>query len=157
MDVIFLDVDGVLISESSFWKVQLCRGQTIFFEAKALLALKELVQATGAKIIITSSWRTPPGKAPTRSWLHLQSVLAHNGTPVAGQTPHLADGVLDRSDEIAAWLAEHPTERYVIFDDNNRFCNHPDIAAHWIPVSTRRGLSAEDCGRALPLLQSSHN
>lgn len=152
MKVIFLDIDGVMISERSFWIAQLCHTEYLAVDQRALLALKQLVNRTGARIVITSSWRTYPDEQPTEPYLRLQTRLAHNGTPVYDQTPWLDARFCDRGDEIAAWLEEHPeVEWYVILDDNDRFANRPDIRTRWIPVSSRQGLTMKDGAKAAEL------
>lgn len=151
MKVLFLDIDGVLISERSFWQAQLRHTRRVIPDQRALLALRQLVQDTGAKIVITSSWRPWPGTRPTRAYLQLQSILAHNGTPVYDETPCLEINGMDRGDEIAAWLEEHPTEWFAVIDDNDRFGTRAEIRERWIPVNARQGLTKEDCEKAAAL------
>ncbi len=151
MKVLFLDIDGVLISERSFWQAQLCHKEQAVLDRRALLALKKLVEQTGAKVVITSSWRNLPDEPPSRPYLDLQTRLAHNGTPVYSQTPCLESNTLDRSDEIAAWLEEHPTEWFAVIDDNDRFANRPEIRARWIPVNCRYGLCMKNVEKAVAL------
>lgn len=47
MKVIFLDFDGVITTEKSRWCL----------DKDKMLLLKRIVDATGAKIVISSSWR----------------------------------------------------------------------------------------------------
>jgi hypothetical protein len=144
MRVIFLDIDGVLISERCFWQMRLCHYQTIFPDRQALKALRMLVDKTGAKIVITSSWRNLPGEAPSRPYLQLQSRLAHNRTPVYDQTPLLELEGKNRGDEIAAWLEAHSVEWFVVVDDNDRFGEHDELRKRWVKVDSRYGLRVED-------------
>lgn len=154
MKVLFLDIDGVLISERCFWQAQLNHTSVIQFDQRALKALKGLIQRTGAKVVVTSSWRCAPGEVPARAYLRLRSVLAHNLTPVYGETPRLEqDRHSDRSDEIAAWLAEHPADSFAILDDNDRFTHCPEIRERWVEVNGRIALTEEDCGKAEELLK----
>lgn len=154
MRVIFLDVDGVLISEERFWRAQLAPGAPLLYSPAALTALRSLAERSGARVVLTSSWRPAPGCAPAPLWLQLQSVLAHNGTPAAGATPFLADGRRDRGEEIAAWLADHPAEGFVILDDHDRFSSQPALRHRLVRMNPRTGLTAQDAEKALPLLLS---
>ncbi len=151
MNVVFLDIDGVLVSEWCFWRMQLNHvTDRVLFDHRALKALKGLVERTGAKVVITSSWRPRKNERPTRPFMDLQTMLAHNLTPVYDVTPVLeSDRIADRSDEIAAWLTEHPdVESFAVLDDNDRFHHVPAIRERWVEVNARTGLTAEDCEKA---------
>lgn len=153
MKVIFLDVDGVMISEESFLLTMALGGRVVIFSRKAMKALKLLVKRTGAVVVLTSSWRPMPAYGPTRSYQQLCSSLQRNETPLYGLTPWLEDQDHDRSDEILAWLAEHPAERFVIIDDNNRFRNHPELKERWVQIDPLHGLTRADAERAAALLE----
>lgn len=149
MDVIFLDIDGVMLSYHSirlgmllpFWKEP-------YLSWTALRALRYLVRESQAQVVITSSWRGggPPYEA-------IKAALARNGTPVEDETPWLEDGTQDRSDEIFQWLRGHPTQHYVVLDDNDRFGNRISVRSHWIPVNALRGLTMENARQALKYLK----
>lgn len=53
MKVIFLDVDGVLNSEKDLLEA---KGKSELFD-RPLALLKELVESTKAKIVVSSTWR----------------------------------------------------------------------------------------------------
>ena len=53
MKVIFLDIDGVLNSLDCKEKIE----GYLFVEDKKIALLKELIDATGAKIVLSSTWR----------------------------------------------------------------------------------------------------
>ena len=55
MKVIFLDVDGVLNSQQLFEKCE--DDQLISVDEDNIKNLKTIVDATGAKIVLSSSWR----------------------------------------------------------------------------------------------------
>ena len=54
MKVIFLDVDGVLNSQQLFEKSE--DAQLISVDEENIKNLKKIVDATGAKIVLSSSW-----------------------------------------------------------------------------------------------------
>lgn len=152
MKILFLDVDGVLISREGFQKAQFSATQTVIFDKKALSCLKTLVEETGARVVITSSWRPYSNQRPTMSYLWLRSVLAHNGTPVFSETPRLQTAGCDRSDEIQAWLDGHEVKSYVVIDDNDRLQHHPAIQARLVKTDPDFGLREGEVKRAIPLL-----
>ena len=152
MKVIFLDVDGVMISEESFLLTMALGGRMVIFSRKAMKALRMIVKETGAVVVLTSSWRPMPGYGPTRSYEQFCSALQRNGTPLYDRTPWLEDRDHDRSDEICAWLAEHPTEGFVLIDDNDRFANHPELKEHWVRIDPAHGLTRTEARRAIELL-----
>ena len=132
--VIFLDVDGVLNSDRTL-------SEDISLEDDLILNLKELVNKTGAKIILSSSWRLS-----TEAIATLMDKLDKFGLAISGMT---CDGVdldwlekyefdatkkyldtkfdynenkqikitYDRGAEIFKWLHDHDDCAYVILDD----------------------------------------
>lgn len=150
MDVIFLDIDGVLVS---YWSVRLTMlvpfRKQVFLSLTALRALRWLVKKTNAKIVIISSWR---GCGEPYEWFKRR--LARNGTPVYSETEWLEDREHDRSDEIFQWLQTHPTEHYVVLDDNDRFANRLSVRSHWICVDEMKGLCMADTRKAMRFFKS---
>lgn len=53
MKIIFLDVDGVLIKLSSFIKTK----HTTTFDSEQVKILQDVLEYTGARIVVSSSWR----------------------------------------------------------------------------------------------------
>ena len=64
MKVIFLDVDGVLNSEKDLLEA---KGKSELFD-RPLTLLKELVESTKAKIVVSSTWRIGCSKSGRNSW-----------------------------------------------------------------------------------------
>lgn len=108
MKIIFLDIDGVLVTDRSRrfgrWSVQ---GP---FDLVAVSNLNKLIDATNARVVISSAWRTD-------SSLNMKTVLGRAGVEceIVGQTPVLGG----RAFEIAVWLFYHRNriDRFVIIDD----------------------------------------
>lgn len=139
--VIFLDVDGVLNSMSTpawmgdDWDIPL---------ARPLQNLKHIVDETGAKIVITSSWREHP-----LAMRKLELALKVFELQIAGETPWMN---LDRPGEINAWLAKHPeVKRYVILDDEP-FPWTTEQLNKIVPVSPSKALTAKNAELAILLL-----
>lgn len=125
MKIIFLDIDGVLNHESWYEKrlefdlqYPLCE-----FDPKSIEYLNNITDITGAKIIISSSWRFNPD---------IVNILYKAGITgeIIGCTPDLYNtyGSLCRGKEIDVVLNKQPDiERYIILDDDT------DIEEHQLP------------------------
>lgn len=103
--IIFLDVDGVLNTTKS--------GITRYpVNRPRLRLLKQIVDMTGAEIVLSSTWRRFPD--------HLQALekrLSYRGLKIASVTPYLQN--CPRGLEIQTWLDANPDVlRYVILDDS---------------------------------------
>lgn len=135
MKYIFLDIDGVLNSETDFmssayeydpvhsvlqkgerWKV---------ISAGKLALLNRIVKETDAKIIFSSTWRTKcDAKKMTKIFRKYGKVWEFDESIWIGVTPNWtrrSSGSCQqfRSREIKQYLHEHPeVENYVILDDN---------------------------------------
>jgi len=111
MKVIFLDIDGVLNSRSS---AKALGGyphklsQMSKFDKVALGLIRKLVKQTGAKVVISSTWR---------STFTTEEFSKAFKVPVIGKTVNSAHG--HRGEEIAEYLSANPeVTDYVIIDDD---------------------------------------
>lgn len=131
MRVLFLDIDGVLNSDAylkanpgSFDR----SGPDAYvsmFDPAACARLRTVLTVTGAKLVISSSWRVVHRDEEIARYLAARGIT----TPIVGHTPQLIDDVVDhanvvraaqRGDEIAAWLKEHPeVHAYAVVDDSD--------------------------------------
>ena len=115
MKVIFLDIDGVLNSR----QYDLNRGENEGnIDISRLSLLKQLVLCTGAKIVLTSSWRTywdANGEQTDEIGKELEGSFLHSGITLFDKTPDIDN---DRAKEIKSWLELHPNVvSFVIIDD----------------------------------------
>lgn len=115
MKIIFLDIDGVLNSR----QYDSGRGTTEGnIDVSRLLLLKQLVDQTGAKIVLTSSWRRhwdPAGKCTDEIGKGLEATFGGIGIDLYDKTPELDN---DRAKEISKWLAmNRDVDAFVIIDD----------------------------------------
>lgn len=118
--IIFLDIDGVLNVY--------CEGRDVFgctFHKHFEDNLRWIIEQTGAKIVISSTWRYSGLNVMKEMWIS-------RGLPgeVIDITPDLIKFVehdeddfyasVDRGEEIQKWLDDHNNiESYVIIDDDN--------------------------------------
>jgi len=105
MKVIFLDIDGVLNCSTTSNP----RKLPYIIDKKIVRRLKRLLLRTGAKVVLSSTWRIDPiGCYAAKYW----------GVPVFDVCPDLPKS--PRCKEILAWLADHPrVTRYVVIDDED--------------------------------------
>jgi hypothetical protein len=105
MKVIFLDIDGVLNCKNTSNP----RKFPYIVDPKLLNRLKRLLQRTGAKVVLSSTWRyDPAGIFSAKHW----------GIPFVDLIPDMPKK--PRRDEILAWLKRHPNvERFVVIDDED--------------------------------------
>ena len=124
MKVIFLDIDGVL--NHTGCKEKLKSGCYFVAEYKMAL-LKKLVEETGAKIVLSSSWRigwfdleNGIRSHNANDFIALREKFAEYGLEFLGYTPFKS--VKGRGEEIDLWLRAwegEPVESFVILDDMN--------------------------------------
>lgn len=146
MKVIFLDIDGVLIThDSSLSRRNALPGtpRTWSPDKRCVRRLNQLTEWTGAKIVVSSVFRKFRGyRAILEGW----GVAA----PIVGQTPVLREKY--RGDEIQAWLMLHPTiEHFVILDDDDDMGRM--TTSRLVRTDPKVGFSREDLGRAYEILK----
>jgi hypothetical protein len=145
--VIFLDIDGVLLPARAYvMRTQARRLPP--FDPIGVSMVTRLCEETGAKLVISSTWRKRRPRA------EMCVVLLENGFEAPGALMHedWATPVLDsqpRGQQIAAWLRNHPTvETYVALDDD------PSIAglSGAVLCPSDDGIGLEQYNRARELL-----
>lgn len=157
MKVIFLDFDGVLNSVlyakteeyqthaggASWHSVDSLKWWSYGLDATRVELLNQLVERTGAKVVISSSWRL----GATQEWL--VQVLVSRGFrgEVVGVTPAYGDE--PRCKEIEGWIEVHRPESYVVIDDDA----DAEIRGRFVLTSSHCGLTAEDVDEAVRILE----
>lgn len=107
MKVIFLDVDGVLNNSTLLYHYGLD-----YIDAEMTELVASLVKSTGAKVVLSSSWRLHSHSEKT-----VRDFLADYGVEIMDVTPHLPRK--RRCLEISRWLADHlEVTYYAIIDDD---------------------------------------
>ena len=143
MKIIFLDVDGVLNS--------LQDGNSVRLRTDShLKLLKQIVDATGAKIVLSSSWRIGHTKARN----NLLKRLEEYGLQIMDSTPVLS-GASSRGDEIRQWLNEskYEIESFVILDNEDDMGEF--TAKNLVQTNTAIGLQDKDASKCISMLNNS--
>ena len=135
--VIFLDIDGVLAPTLDPYRY----GD---LDCGCVRVLNDIVARSGADVVVSSSLRFG------RTVADLQQLLEGYGFVgrVIDKTPTDLPGC-SRGEEIAAWLADHPVDGYVILDDHR---DMGDLLGHLVQTETAFGLRPSDADRALEKL-----
>lgn len=156
--IIFLDVDGVLNSIENTIRVvdklrrkkMPIRSLSIYyvpFRRTCLKNLARIVRRTGAKVVVTSTWRTDKEHMAV-----LKARLAEYGVPVYDCTRRFGD----RGAEIKEWLSEKRDisgVRYVVLDDEINDIVGYIGKAGVIQVNGECGLSFWDSLKAIDYLK----
>lgn len=161
MKVIFLDVDGVLNSEDDLVVYRKKNGITgcIMYaevEDRPLKLLKEIVDKTSAKIVVSSSWRIGCERSGRESifgkglYEKLEKRLKDYGMDIYDITPSLETGT-QRGDEIREWLSKNETENFIILDDDSDMCEYVNTE-NFIQTTYKHGLTEELKDKAIQLL-----
>lgn len=132
MKVIFLDIDGVLNSDEYFDKIDglNIEGIESQVDIEKIKLLKRAVDETGAKVVLSSSWRY------TRNAQYLKQLLLEHGILV-DSTPFMKN---KRGKEIKRWLEEHKdTEDFVILDDEIFDSYDEELMKKLVKVSNGNG------------------
>lgn len=133
MRILFLDIDGVMVTSATIDKRN-NKWDVPMFDIKSVAVLNFILQETGAEIILTSDWRTH------HTLQEIREIFAHNfviRAPI-GFTPssktylgtNLEGG---RADEIKLWLNTHAWNfdiKWVVIDDLNMGPFFPDNFVH---------------------------
>jgi hypothetical protein len=151
MKILFLDFDGVLNSNEWFTSFERSgrspKAEQI--DPEAVARLNRVVEASGARIVVSSSWRLGHTVG------ELQQILEDRGFrgEIVGTTPDLS---AVRGQEVLAWLsaqAEVP-EAFCILDDSNDMAG---LLPHLVRTSWRVGLSDADADAAILMLGVTSN
>lgn len=87
MKIIFLDVDG----ELTYSNYQ--NRETANIDIEKVKLVKEICDKTGAKVVISSSWRGYEDYTP-KIYYVLIEILSKNGIKVLGDTPYLKTEII---------------------------------------------------------------
>jgi hypothetical protein len=133
MKVIFLDFDGVVNSDEFFDALKSLTRMIIAMnhpsdaiDEVAVARVERIAAATGAVIVISSSWRYGYHTTQLRGFLYHKGLTAKiiGRTPMSNELDPERVKTLTTCDEergleIMTWLEQHPeVETYVVLDDN---------------------------------------
>ena len=120
MKIIFLDIDGVLNSAKYDKQRKSTDGN---IDPTRLPLLKRIIEATNAKIVLTSTWRKfweMNEESANQTGKELNRIFKSAGLEIFDKTPVLGS----RKEEISAWIFKNKGQI-------NSFCIIDDIAFGW--------------------------
>lgn len=147
MKVIFLDLDGVMITGS--YQKRSAQFEGCQFAPSCVDNLKQIMERTGAYIVVSSTYRMA-------GFEYLRKMFAANGLThgLIGQTPVIEYSI--RGDEILQYIEEskmdprYTVEQFVILDDHDDMGELLPylVQTHWVT-----GLDDEAREKAIEMLE----
>jgi len=165
MKIIFLDIDGVVCTD---------RTRFCYFDPICMRRLNTILERTGAKIVVTSTWRKGLTvnnlkelfcSGGDRWGCYVANPEPFDGSSIIGKTPSFSinekeedkkDGKpFGRGSEIDFWLDNakkngFEIDSYIVLDDDSY-----DIPPHMdrlVKTDSRKGIRKEDVKKAIDLL-----
>lgn len=140
--IIFLDIDGVLNSMDLFDKMEEKKIEPfmgIDVDEDNLKHLKFIVEQTGAKIVLSSSWRHAwHEKGPMMTiGKALDQAMASYGMKIISKTKHFHKG--NRSLEVIDWMRGKHIQSFVILDDTDYDWVEYGLGEHWVRTDFMEG------------------
>lgn len=129
MKLLFLDIDGVMTSDSL--NEEIGDGRRIYpFSTSCVVALNEILKLNRVRIVLTSSWRTVFNPEMQRQ------IFKENGVsqPPSDETVEL--GFENRSAEIKEYLSGRNVDGFVILDD----MEIEGFEGHFLKIDPKFGL-----------------
>ena len=145
MKVVFLDIDGVLNCAATFTSNETRMLGRYFLDPAMLARLDRIVDATGARIVISSCWRIGDGGQGVARILAAAGL--RHADAVVGETSRLGG---ERGLEIADWMKPRwDVEAFVILDDDN---DMGQLTPHLVKTSWLEGLQDQHVEWAIATL-----
>jgi len=144
MNIIFLDIDGVLNNYSSksngLLKEQQDTHYPLLWEPDLVEILNRIVKETEAKIVLSSTWR---------SFKDAYDVIVNDmKIHISDETP---DTAKTRGHEIQTWLDDNPfVDKFVILDDE---ADMDHLKSHLLQTDPKIGLTNEIADEAIERLK----
>lgn len=155
MKVIFLDIDGVV---NCYDTKERAPSKVIGVEQRLIAHIKEIVDATGAKLVLSSTWRKDWAfdLLDGIDWRYLRDEFAKQDLYFMDYTPSRRDS--HRGEEIKEWLEStgYDVESYVVIDDE-MFDIWDLHDGHMVQTSAMTGIKPGAVKMAIEILSKQHN
>ena len=146
MKVIFLDIDGVLVTRNSikYQYLNFPDEPNIRFSKKAVKNLNKLVRLTKAKIVISSTWRLFHSFEKLQNIFEEQKIEGEIISTTSVEKATVEEDI-PRGQKIADWLEQYPkVKQYVIIDDDVQADCIQFHPYNCVETSYKRGFAPED-------------
>ncbi len=153
MKLIFLDLDGVLCTQKEWGNRGKYQSTFDTLNVKCVEAFNKIIEETGAKIVVSSTWRIGERRE------HLFEHLKGHGVKgeFIGITPRLTENGKFRGDEIQLFLdnfGKEKVENFIIIDDDSDMVH---LLPKLIKTDTYKGMNEKDAEKAIALLKKGEN
>lgn len=154
MNIIFLDIDGVL---NEAYSQSRAPNGCIGIDDDKVKRLRQIVDATGAKIVLVSSWKSEWSRDPElcgQDAVYMNKKLAKQHLHIIDKTD---DNIFDRGSGIVRWLNKRSDKPSWIVIDDDIFNDYEENGIMPHLVKTRfyvGGLTDEHVQKAIDLLMA---
>lgn len=148
--IIFLDIDGVLNSSKFVSE----NGLENFIDETKVQLLREIVDATGAEIVLTSTRREYWNREPSlcdEQGEYINRMLGKCGLTIFDKTTDISYSA--RVTEVMMWVKENDVDAYVVFDDEEIY-RFPE--EHFVKTKLEEGLQPRHVRRAEAILNGTY-
>jgi len=146
MKVIFLDIDGVLVTRNSikYQHLNYPDDTSIRFSQKAVKNLNKLIRLTKAKIVISSTWRLFHSLEELQNIFKKQAIKGDIISTTSIERAPVEEDI-PRGQKIADWLENNSAvKQYVIIDDDVQADCIQFHPYNCVETSYKLGLAPED-------------
>lgn len=152
MNIIFLDIDGVLNCGGT---EDLAPSGCIGVEDMMIRNLKKIIDDTGAKIVLTSTWKSEWSKGAdykSEDFKYLENRLREFNITIFDKTN---DCIYNRGEGIKKYLYYHPEiTNWVVIDDIIFDDYDDEISKHFIHTDQCYGLTFKRALEAIEILNN---
>lgn len=150
MKIIFLDFDGVLNCRR--YRENSLSYYEDYIDESRMLLLKYIVDKTGAKIVLTTTWRMYWDNSYLVDYEETQrmnNIFAKYGLEIYSKTSNYEE---NRDYEITMWISENNIKQYVILDDIDFGWSNLN-REHFVQTDDEKdGLDEEQVQKAIDIL-----
>ncbi len=151
MKILFLDFDGVL---NSIKYIRRCSCEGLCIDPLRMHLLKKIIDATNAKIVLTTSWREHWDECDSLCddiGKEINRIFEEYSLKIYSKTPVLR---YHRENEIEEWIEKNgPIENFAILDD--QFLYAEFIKDRFVRTSNiRNGIDENDVEKVIKILNT---
>jgi len=149
--VILLDIDGVLVTEPSWRKVESEADGFMRFNKESADNLRDILEQTNAAVVLTTTHRI---NFTNKQWLEIFRVrgISVGNISKLNDKQSLAE-MKDRGTEIEDWVRSNHDTNFVILDDDQSINQLPEwIIKRWVKIKPFKGIDDEAKEKALSIL-----
>lgn len=149
MRVIFLDIDGVMNCADT---TERCNGY-VGIDPTLLNNLKQVIDATAAVIVLTSTWKDDwvpiKQKQTNHCGRYLNAMFSLFDMEILDKTE---DDWIHRGQGILNWLAKHDVESFIMIDDDTFDYEQTGLMDYLIHTSWSSGFTSDMISKAIFML-----